>query len=386
MRRPVRILPLGDSITMGLGSPGGYREYLYQNLTSMGYNVVFVCNEDNNPAVMKEENRYTTSRASHEGHSNWEIDHIASNIELWFTFMVHPDIILLHIGTNDFGHKHNISGAIDRLERLISMICKLRPDAHLIVTNLLEREEPTNNNVQTQFNPFVEERVQRQSSKCSVRFLDMRAFVPLDDMPDKLHPNSVGYENMAVAWSTSIIDVIGPPIPVKNVDTAPNNTTDTQLMKWVALILSLVFIVSTYNLPCLTKKGTTRSVRVIGVYIILSILFWNSTSSRVSSDFKSITSSPSSANYTMEDAFNEWIVQQQDKFHSQVVRLIERIPSWMKKYLAWHREKRRLLLEETNMTKSNDTKYLVVRCLRNEVCGRLTDRVKPMPFYLFLVS
>ena len=58
-RRPVRILPLGDSITMGLGSPGGYREHLFHNLTSMGYNVVFIGNEDNNnPLVIKEENGY----------------------------------------------------------------------------------------------------------------------------------------------------------------------------------------------------------------------------------------------------------------------------------------------------------------------------------------
>ena len=254
MRRPVRILPLGDSITMGLGSPGGYREYLYQNLTSMGYNVVFVGNEDNNAAVMKEENRYTTSRDSHDGHSNWEIDHIASNIELWFTFMVHPDIILVHIGTNDFGHNHNISRAIDRLERLIGMICKLKPEAHLIVTNLLEREEPTNNNVQTQFNPFVEERVQRQNSKCRVRFLDMRAFVPLDDMPDKLHPNAVGYEKMALAWSSSIIDVIGPPNTsevfeplLKNVETTPNNTTDIGI---------------TYELGCFDPKPCFYSINI----------------------------------------------------------------------------------------------------------------------------
>ena len=71
------------------------------------------------------------------------------------------------------------------------MICKLKPKAHLIVTNLLEREEPTNNYIDTQFNPFVEERVQRQNSSCSVSFLNMRS-LPLDDMPDKLHPNAIG--------------------------------------------------------------------------------------------------------------------------------------------------------------------------------------------------
>ena len=39
-----RIMPLGDSITFGVGdeSNGGYRGYLYQGLTSCGYAVDFV--------------------------------------------------------------------------------------------------------------------------------------------------------------------------------------------------------------------------------------------------------------------------------------------------------------------------------------------------------
>ena len=38
---PVRILPLGDSITYGYPVPGGYRLPLYQLLTNAGYNVDF---------------------------------------------------------------------------------------------------------------------------------------------------------------------------------------------------------------------------------------------------------------------------------------------------------------------------------------------------------
>ena len=38
---PIRVMPLGDSITQGT-VPGGYRNKLYQTLTAAGYNVDFV--------------------------------------------------------------------------------------------------------------------------------------------------------------------------------------------------------------------------------------------------------------------------------------------------------------------------------------------------------
>ena len=36
-----RVMPLGDSITDGFGVPGGYRDKLYQTLTTAGFNVDF---------------------------------------------------------------------------------------------------------------------------------------------------------------------------------------------------------------------------------------------------------------------------------------------------------------------------------------------------------
>ena len=95
-----RILPLGDSITSGEGAPGGYRGHLFTNLTSLGYNVDFLGNENNNPASSSVANFDT----SHEGHSGWRIDEIDRNIERWLDLIgLAPDVILVHIGTNDFG-------------------------------------------------------------------------------------------------------------------------------------------------------------------------------------------------------------------------------------------------------------------------------------------
>lgn len=44
-----RVMPLGDSITWGVGAAGGYRGHLSTSLTLLGYNLDYVGNENGNP-------------------------------------------------------------------------------------------------------------------------------------------------------------------------------------------------------------------------------------------------------------------------------------------------------------------------------------------------
>lgn len=204
---PIRIMPLGDSITDGssFDSPdgsGGYRLRLYNSLTTAGYNVDYIGSQTVNSSLIPEQN--------HEGHGGWRIDQLDTNMAGWLGSMADPDVVLMHIGTNDFGQNFNTATAIDRLDALILKIATLRPYTHIIVTNLMERGEPTNTNIQALFNPFVQTRVNAHfAAGRRVYFLDMRATVPLADMPDNLHPNQTGYDKMADAWLPAIQAIIG---------------------------------------------------------------------------------------------------------------------------------------------------------------------------------
>lgn len=210
---PIRIMPLGDSITdgtaVGTAGYGGYRLPLYNSLTAAGYNVDYIGSLTNNGASIPDKN--------HEGHGGWRIDQLDSNILGWLGTMEDPDVVLMHIGTNDFGQSFNTATAIDRLDGLILKIATARPFCHIIVTNLMERGEPANANIQALFNPYVEARVNAHAGAGRrVTFLDMRSAVPLSDMPDALHPNQTGYDKMAAAWLPAIQAVISP-----NGDNAP---------------------------------------------------------------------------------------------------------------------------------------------------------------------
>ena len=199
----VRIMPLGDSITQGAGAPGGYRNKLYQSLSAAGYAVDFVGNQSDNPAA-------SLPDSDHEGHGGWIISPIDQSIAGFFNSIADPDVILLHIGTNDFGSNNDPTHAIDRLDSLITKMATLRPYAHIIVTNLMERGEPYNTTIQAQFNPYVQARVDAQAALGRrVTFLDMRSAVPLAEMPDQLHPGQAGYDHMADAWLPAIQAVVG---------------------------------------------------------------------------------------------------------------------------------------------------------------------------------
>ena len=211
---PTRILPLGDSITYGSPVAGGYRARLYQLLTTAGYNVDFVGTQTANGVAGLPD-------SDHEGHGGWRIDQLDTNILTWFNSFASPDVILLHIGTNDFGQNNDITNAVHRLDALVTKMALAKPDAHIIVSNLMQRGEPHDTRIQNLFNPYVEAKVDAQVALGRhVTFLDMRSAVPLADMPDNLHPNQTGYNKMADAWLPAIQAVVTP-----QTDTTPPSLT-----------------------------------------------------------------------------------------------------------------------------------------------------------------
>jgi lysophospholipase L1-like esterase len=200
----VRILPLGDSITYGSGGAGGYRLVLYQMLTNAGYNVDFTGTQTGNGVAGLPD-------SDHEGHGGWRLDQIDAIIQSVFGQTADPDIILLLLGTNDYGQNYNTASATNRLEALIARMATNRPNAKIVVANLLERGEPYNTQIQTNFNPFVPEIVARQAALGrQVFFTDLRSSVPLSDMPDNLHPNTTGYAKMAAHWFQNVTNLVSP--------------------------------------------------------------------------------------------------------------------------------------------------------------------------------
>jgi autotransporter-associated beta strand protein len=204
----VRILPVGDSITMGYSSPayvpGGYRTLLAALLNSLNYNVTFTGLLDvNNPPGVT---------AWHEGHSGAEIAGVDYCMQGVFDSTDDPDIILLLLGTNDYNNGIG-AGATNRLDQMITHLATNRPNAKIIVANLLLRTDNAtlNSQINSTFNPFIPGIVAAHAALGQqVYFTDLRSVVTSAGLSsDGIHPNASGYASMATNWFNAITNVIG---------------------------------------------------------------------------------------------------------------------------------------------------------------------------------
>ncbi len=206
---PVRIMPLGDSVTQGytVGSSvqGGYRNGLHTLLSNAGYVVDFVGtkNDDNNPSLPD---------TDHQGVPGYRIDDIRSQIGVWLKEIEDPDVILLEIGTNDFSAGAGVVQTGDRLKSLIASLSTSRPYAKIIVSTLPPRSDNSGFEAsQVQFNAAIEGIVSEQVALGrQVTFVDIHSALGAGDLSDGVHPNSAGYQKMADSWFAAITGIISP--------------------------------------------------------------------------------------------------------------------------------------------------------------------------------
>jgi lysophospholipase L1-like esterase len=191
----IRIMPLGDSITDGLTVAGGYRIKLWELIKDTGVKVNFVGSMANGPSSLGDRN--------HEGHSGWRIDQLDAKINDWMETST-PQIVMLHIGTNDIAQGYSVSQAPDRLGKLIDKICdKLPSNGKLFVSNLIPLTMTSVNG----YNKEVERVVKEKASQGKpIVFVEMYSKLTTSDLADGVHANRGGYDKMADAWFEAIKD------------------------------------------------------------------------------------------------------------------------------------------------------------------------------------
>lgn len=243
---PVRIMPLGDSITEGLcdtlttcyipeiktptGGYGldscswslspvneeavGYRAFLRDKLSAAGIKTTFIGSVS------------VVEGLAHEGHSGWtikDLDYCVQNAE-WLE-QAKPDVILLHIGTNDMGWAHKPDQMAADLRLLLEHIyAHLPKSTHVIVaqvikansgfrTGIVALPEPANDTL-AKYNALIPGVVAEfQAAENKVSLVDMWGVIQSDADLDAmgLHPNEVASERMADIWLAKIVEILGKP-------------------------------------------------------------------------------------------------------------------------------------------------------------------------------
>lgn len=202
-----KILPLGDSITEGVvgqdpNNVGGYRVPLFETAIEAGKDITFVGSRmtGNPPATVAG----LPFPKGHEGESGIKIAALAAKT---FLFDGVPDIVLLHIGTNDIFQNDNLSGAPDRLEAFVDEILAAlegtseRSQGLLVVAQLIPM--PGNVSQLATYNQAVADLVDAKAEAgAHILLADMFTGYPdgTVELPDSIHPNAAGYARMAGTW------------------------------------------------------------------------------------------------------------------------------------------------------------------------------------------
>lgn len=196
---PLRILPLGDSITWGfqpdhqINGTNGYRAQLLSRLTLADYqNVTFVGTQRSG----------NMSQRAHEGYCGFMISQIAGIMDGGLSLK--PNVVLVHAGTNDMNRpeltQEKWADAPTRLERLLEKIYAAVPEAVVLVAKIVQASrDHTRMNIM-RFNEEVPQVVERGVKRGFKVIIVDQSVIGVDELVDGLHPTDAGYARMGDIW------------------------------------------------------------------------------------------------------------------------------------------------------------------------------------------
>lgn len=195
---PLRIMPLGDSITDGIpdhpgGTAGAYRSDLWQLLTASGNNADFVGSQSNGPATLLDQD--------HEGHGGWRIEQLAEGVRSGWLQQSRPDIVLLHIGTNNMYSDEDADAAPAALSGLLDDISAALPGVRVLVATIIGSDLPDAEPRIEAYNAAIPAILaEKTAAGANVELVDMHSVLESADRFDGLHPTGGGYSKMAARW------------------------------------------------------------------------------------------------------------------------------------------------------------------------------------------
>ncbi|MGB5547471.1 MAG: SGNH/GDSL hydrolase family protein, partial [Polyangiales bacterium] len=200
---PIRIVPLGDSITQGDTQHDSFRRPLYHALVQLGYNVDFVGSEQYNHGGP---NPNPDFDLDHEGHYGWRADELASSLGSWLSNYT-PDVALMHVGTNDAFQNQSTSSTLSDIEDLIQQLRSDSPGVHIILAKLIATDFGDTNALILELNASLDGFAAAFSTESSpIVVVDLATGFDATSMTsDGVHPNPVGEEHMADGFVAALV-------------------------------------------------------------------------------------------------------------------------------------------------------------------------------------
>ncbi|KAK0643781.1 GDSL-like Lipase/Acylhydrolase [Cercophora newfieldiana] len=195
---PLRILPVGASVTFGVGSTTGnsYRKDLRDTLTAAGHQVNFVGRNRNG--------NFADNNV--EATSGFVISQISASARAAAPMFL-PNLVLIEAGTNNCNSGALVQDAGANVTSLVEDLFKLSPGVTIVIATLMANKVAAQDacrvDVNTQYQD-VATALEAQGRK--IVLVDMRSAEgpTTEDLADSRHPNDRGYVKMAAVWNKGI--------------------------------------------------------------------------------------------------------------------------------------------------------------------------------------
>lgn len=202
---PVRVMPLGDSIT---GSPGCWRALLWNQLQTGGHtHVDFVGTQTPQGCGVPYD-------GNHEGHGGALVTTVADQNQLppWLA-AADPDVVLMHFGTNDVWSNRPTATILAAYGKLVDQMRTRNPDMTVLVAQII----PMNPSGCTECGARVQSlnaaipgwAASVSTSRSPVVVVDQwTGFSTSTDTYDGVHPDASGDQKIAAHWYPALVDAL----------------------------------------------------------------------------------------------------------------------------------------------------------------------------------
>jgi cellulase/cellobiase CelA1 len=208
---PVRIMPLGDSITAG---PGCWRALLWDRLVHNGYtNIDFVGTQPGGGCSVPFD-------GDSEGHGGFSATGIADQNQLppWLA-ATRPDIVVMHLGTNDlWGGTIPTTAILAAYSTLVDQMRASNPSMKILVAQIIPME-PSGctgcpQGVVALDNAIPGWAAAKTTAQSPITVVDQwTGFNAAVDTNDGVHPVDSGFRKMADRWYPALTAALGDPAP-----------------------------------------------------------------------------------------------------------------------------------------------------------------------------
>lgn len=226
--QPVRVMPLGDSITAG---PGCWRAKLWRQLQASGHTGIDFVGSVSDGGSCGSAGSYDQD---HEGHGGYSATGIADNNQLppWLD-AARPDVVLMHLGTNDtWGSSISLETKLTAFTKLVRQMRASNPDMKILVAQII----PMNPSGCTTCEADVVKlnsalpswAAELTTSRSPIVLVDQwTGFTTATDTTDGVHPNDSGFQKMADRWYPKLAQVLDGTAPPSPTPATPSTTVPT---------------------------------------------------------------------------------------------------------------------------------------------------------------